>query len=279
MKISYKINFIDLKRVLKLYIPVIIPIIAVFILLTNFISNTQTDKAKRIITETQKQRMRIMKYIIPYYFTDIRNNSLLIKNSDDIALFLQTGKIKADSEAEKLFHRVIKSLHHLMKITLTDSSGQEVLNIQKSSNNSNFFENGELTDCSNLPYYKEASSLPAGDIFFSNIFLKYNSDTSKGIASSLIKLAIPLYAPSGIYRGTLAMDWSADTILQAFSQQFADNEYSFLKSALINQNGEYLYSSSNNHEDILTGKAANSTLNGEYPQLWQKIKISGLRYF
>ena len=271
MKKSY-IYIPGIKKILWVYSILVIPVIIIYILLHSFISSNQADKARSIINEEQKQKIRIMKYIIPHYFSDIRNNSLLIKNSDEITDLLQTGNTENYAKIANMFHRVIMSLHNLQQIALTNKQGKEVINIRLTGDTPRSTPSKNLINCTDLTYYKEATSLPAGDIYISNIYFTKTGNTAEDTASALIKIAIPLYAPDNTYSGILVMDWSAESILQTFSRQFTNNPYSFLKSALINDDGKFLYNSEEEGAISASGLIFNNTVEAKNPDLWLQLK-------
>ncbi|MEW8627830.1 MAG: EAL domain-containing protein [Candidatus Thiodiazotropha sp.] len=166
-----------------------------------------------------------------------------------------------------------KRLYDQMR--LLDQRGQEVLRINLTAYGAESIPRNQLQNKSARYYFKDAMTLPQGEIYLSALDLNVENKTIEQPLKPMLRIAIPLFDAEGKKSGLLILNYLAANFIHEIETQ---NMLSDSRSMLINQHGYYLYGSTRDKEwlfmypkkDQLPGIVSN-----DFPELWQSIIHNG----
>ena len=271
----HKIKWNDLKNILKITLIFIIPMSIAFISFYNYLSKQEIEKTKAIILGEQNERAKVIDYIIEDIFKDINEDILVVKNSNEVANYINQETEENLRKAEQLLLRFSKSKKNFEQLALIDAKGQEIAKVNNGQEIVSLASQQELGNIKNEDAYIKARELKNGEIYISDLYLNQQNGKIVSPDEPLIQVVLPLYGEKKEYKGMLVVKYLGQNILNLFEKQFEDTEYGFIKPLLINQDGYYLYNKEkNNCFGFLFDEKKNETLAIEDPEGWSKINAT-----
>jgi diguanylate cyclase (GGDEF)-like protein/PAS domain S-box-containing protein len=157
------------------------------------------------------------------------------------------------------------------QIRLLDQKGQEILRINMTTNGAQSVPKNRLQNKSARYYFKEAMTLPKGEIYLSSLDLNIENKVIEKPLKPMLRIAVPLFDNNGKRLGLLILNYLAANFINEIKTH---NRLSESQSILINQQGYYLYGLSRDREwlfmypknDQLPG-----LLSTQFRDLWQYI--------
>lgn len=118
-----------------------------------------------------------------------------------------------------------------------DSQGRERLRINRTAQGAQRVGDAELQDKADRYYFKEAISLPAGQVYASPIDLNIEQGEIERPLKPMLRLGVPIADSQGNRRGLLLVNVLAGTLLEELAMQAAFTHAHLL---LINPDGYYV---------------------------------------
>ncbi|SHH81278.1 bifunctional diguanylate cyclase/phosphodiesterase [Clostridium grantii] len=269
-----RIYWNDIKKVLKSYLIVIVPILAVGISIYSYIFNTEIEKTKEIITEEQKQKAKVINYIIEDNFQEAYENLLVIKNSNEISDYLNIKDEETLSQTEQMFLRISKSKKRFDQIRFIDTEGKEVIRVNSDNDNSYIVTKDQLQYKGDREYYKTTSELSEGKIYVSDLDLNIENEEVEIPYKPEIRIATPMYSDDNNFQGILIVNYLVQDLLNLFDDEFNKSEYNITNSFLINNEGYYLFNKDESKNfGFMFEEMKNVNISMENPNLWAEIKL------
>lgn len=273
-KKKLKIEKKDFSNILKRYMIVIIPVILIFFMLSNYVANLQIDKVKEIVLGEQKQSINTINYIINTKFEELKDDLFIIKNSDEMTRYVENSSLDNLLEAEQLIYRIASRKKNFCKVRFIDSNGHEIMKIVNREEKTIIQSEINMESQLDSKYYEEMGRLAEGDIYVSEMDL----DTEKGKIEvpnkPVIRIATPIYY-KGNYKGFIIINYFGSEILEIFNENFENSDFSFVEHVLVNKEGYYLY---NNNIGKTFGfifeDRKDYNMNIGYKELWDEMKES-----
>ncbi|MEG1254624.1 EAL domain-containing protein [Clostridium sp.] len=263
----------DMKRILRSYILIIIPIIFATIFVYSYISRSEIEKTRDVVIEEQKQKSKVINYIIEDIVQDIYEDLLVMKNSNEVYNYINQTNDYNLLQAEQLLLRVANNKKNFDKIRIINSEGREVISVNNEKGGPNLIPSYDLQDKKDSFYYIETNKLSEGEIYFSDMDLNQENGKIEVPHKPIVRISTPLYSNDNTYQGILIINYLAQDFLNVFNEQFQDTEYSFIRPSLINSNGYYLHNKDIDKSfGFMFDEKKNISLLIEDPTFWDIIK-------
>ncbi|NBI07184.1 bifunctional diguanylate cyclase/phosphodiesterase [Senegalia massiliensis] len=239
------INFDDFKNIIKRYLVITIPVIIIFIFMINYNENKSSEDTKQYIINEQIQKSNIMNFFINDMFSEMHEDLMLIKNSDEIHTYINDD-IKNLDIVEKMFIRATNNKNKIEKIRFLNDTGDEIIRVDNENNKSKLIEKDKLENKINSYYYINTKNLRDGEIYISKMDLKMKGEKLQIPYTPLIRISTPVFTNDGKYKGILVISYDAREIIDVFEKYFDQKQFSFVDYSLLNSEGYYLHNKDNN---------------------------------
>jgi PAS domain S-box-containing protein len=275
-----KINLSDIKRIIKIYVAIIIPILIIAISIYNYLSKSEIDKTKEILIEVQKQKAKTIQYIIQSNFNEAYENLLVVKNSNDLKNYINYSDINTKEDLEQLFLRIATSKKNFDQIRFLDNNGDEVIRVNSDVKGPYLVSKDKLQNNSYSDYYINTSKLNKDEVFISDMGLNIESGEVEIPYKPIIRICVPIYSSNDIYKGILVVNYLGQDMLDVLSEEYEDSVYTFIKPSLINNDGYYLFNSDDmqNFGSVLKNEKNNKIYDFD-KKLWENIKSKDSGYY
>lgn len=274
------INIRDIKRILKIYIAVIIPIFIITISIFDYLSKSEIEKTKEILKEGQKQRAEVVNYVIENDLKRAYDDLLVIKNSNESDGYINNTNEDTITQMKELLLRVATNKKNFDQLRLLDNSGKEIIRVDNEDKGAYLVPNDKLQDKSDRYYYKETSKLSKDEVFISDMDLNMENGEIEVPNKPTIRISTPIYSYDNVYQGILSVNYLAQDILTTISKQYGDSSYSFVKPALINDKGYYLCNiDSNKNFGFMFQDKKDNTIAIDDLELWNEMKSKKTGYY
>ncbi|MES9971972.1 MAG: EAL domain-containing protein [Candidatus Thiodiazotropha sp.] len=161
------------------------------------------------------------------------------------------------------------------QLRLLDLRGVEILRINLNNDGANPVPPHQLQDKSDRYYFKEAMSLPTGQIYLSPLDLNIENNKIEQPLKPMLRIALPLNDQKGDKSGLLVLNYLASNIINEIN---AHNVLTDSQSLLVNQHGYYLYGPSRDKEWLFMYPDHNQDrgkFSTDYPDEWRYINRVG----
>jgi len=278
--VANKIYWNDVKRILKTSILIIIPIITILVSIYSCLSKIEIDKTKQIIIAEQKQKSKMIDYIIKDTFEAVNEDLLVVKNSKELNGYINNKNIESLSEAEQVLLRIANNKKNLDQISFINNNGDEMIRVNHGDNGAYIVPSYDLKNNKDRSYDTKANQLNEGEIVISDMNLYKENGVLAIPHKPMIQITTPLYSNNHIYQGILIVNYLGQDLLNVFHKQFENSEYSFVKPSLINDRGYYLYHlNADKNFGFMFQEKKKITLAVENSELWNEIKSRDMGYY
>ncbi|WP_160688060.1 EAL domain-containing protein [Clostridium sp. C2-6-12] len=275
-----KFNLSDVKRIIKIYVAIIIPILIIAISIYNYLSKSEIDKTKEILIEVQKQKAKTVQYIIQSNFNEAYENLLVVKNSNDLKNYINYSDINTKEDLEQLFLRIVTSKKNFDQIRFLDNNGDEVIRVNSDVKGPYLVSKDKLQNNSNSDYYINTSKLNKDEVFISDMGLNMESGEVEIPYKPIIRICVPIYSSNNIYKGVLVVNYLGQDMLDVLSEEYEDSVYTFIKPSLINNDGYYLFNSDDMQNfGFALKNEKNNVIYDFDKKLWENIKSKDSGYY
>ncbi len=274
------LNATDIRKIVRKSIAIILPMLFVVGFVYNYLSHSEIEKTKEILMEGQEQRSKIVQYIIENSLHEAYENLMVVTNSNEVATYLENTTAQNKTEVEHLFLRIAANKKNFDQIRFIDAAGSERIRVNQLPAGPALVASDDLQNVSNRYYYIQASKLQNHEVFISDMDLNMEDSAIEVPYKPTIRMCIPVYASDGAYQGVIAINYLAQEILDALSQQYVDSMYRFIKPALINQDGYYLFNLDGipNFGFMFPDESATQVADFD-ADLWHNITIQGTGFY
>jgi diguanylate cyclase (GGDEF)-like protein/PAS domain S-box-containing protein len=160
------------------------------------------------------------------------------------------------------------------QIRLLDLEGYEITRINLDSTGANIVEPDQLQQKADRYYFKEAISLPPGQIYLSPLDLNIENNEIEQPIKPMLRIAVALVDDNNNKRGLLVLNYLAANLMREI------DAYSLLadsKNLLLNQQGYYLHGVGSDREWMFMYPQKNQSqgiFSSDYADVWQSINQS-----
>ncbi|MBS1186165.1 MAG: hypothetical protein H6R04_183 [Burkholderiaceae bacterium] len=157
------------------------------------------------------------------------------------------------------------------KIRWIDESGMERLRVDYEKTGPKIIWQPELQSKANRYFFNETIKLEAGEIYVSPLDLNVEHEQIEVPYKPTIRFGMPVFDENGQRRGIFLINYSADDLLERFTQTTRWGQHS---DWLLNQNGYWLKGTQPEDEFGFMFGRSNLTLAHRHPDAWQRISGS-----
>ncbi|WP_130805902.1 bifunctional diguanylate cyclase/phosphodiesterase [Senegalia massiliensis] len=240
-----KISFNDFKNIIKRYLIIIIPVIIIFIFMVNYDENRRIEDVKEYIINEQIQKSNIMNFFINDMFSEMNEDLMLIKNSDEIHTYINNETEDLDI-VERMFIRATDNKNKIEKISFLNDTGNEIIRVDNENNRSKLMEKDKLENKINSSYYIKTKDIKDGEIYISKMDLKLKDGKLQIPYTPLIRISTPVFTDEGKYKGVVVISYDARDIIDVFERYFDQKQFMFVEYSLLNSEGYYLHNKDKN---------------------------------
>jgi len=269
------INFNDFRNIIKRYLIIIIPVIIIFIFIVNYDENRRIEDAKEYIISEQVQKSNVMKFFINDMISEMQEDLMIIKNSDEIHTYINndTESLKI---AEEMFIRITNNKNKIEKISFLNNNGNEIIKVDNENNKPKLIEKNKLENRANSYYYIKTKGLKDGEIYTSKMNLKSKDGKLQIPSKPLLRLSTPVFTANGDYKGIITVSYNTTEIIDVFKRHFDQKQFDFVEYALLNSEGYYLYNKDKNKTfGFMYDTRRQYNLSNQNSDLWNQINSKG----
>jgi PAS domain S-box-containing protein len=230
--------------------------------------------------EGQKQRSKVINYVIQNDLKGAYDDLLVIKNSNDLNGYINDTNKNTLIQTQEFFLRIANNKKKFDQIRLLDSSGNEIIRVNNPTDGAYIVPYNKLEDKGDKYYYQQTSELSKDGVFISDMDLNMENGEIEVPYKPTIRFCTPIYSKDNKYQGILIVNYLTQDILSSIGQQYEDFEYGFIKPSLLNDRGYYLYNidSNENFGFMFQDKKSNSIETDDL-ELWKQIKLKDTGYY
>jgi len=261
--------------IMKRYLIVALIIIGIYVGASRHLYLNEIEAYKNITLIGDEASANFIEYGISGYITGLENDLFVLKDSNEMADYIQDQNALNKEVIKQLFLRFSVNKPDILQLRIIDNNGHETIRVDY-VNEAKIIADDQLQDKSNRYYVEEALALSDQEIYISKLDLNVENDEVVKPYQATIRIATPLY--DGIEKiGLLIINADAKYILDAV---FASDNATYNDSiALINNEGYYLF-----HQNpmILYGhtiiERSNHVIDKKYPEILKNIKSEEVGY-
>ncbi len=274
------LNAMDIQKILRKSVAIILPMLFIVVYIYSYLSHTEIEKTKEILIEGQKQRSQILQYIIENSLQEAYENLMVVTNSNEVQAYLEDPSTATKQEVEHLFLRIASNKKNFDQIRFLDNTGVEIMRVNNTASGPDLVDASHLQDMSNRYYYLQASKLENHQVFISDMDLNTENGKIEVPYKPTIRLCVPVYSSDNVYQGVIVINYLGQEILDALSQQYEDSMYRFIKPALINEDGYYLFNLDNIPTfGFMFPQEAATQVSDLDSDLWNEITSEDIGYY
>ncbi|AOW19790.1 ATP-binding response regulator [Urechidicola croceus] len=197
--------------------------------------------ASTVITNYSKERLLHTSELAEKSFqaqlTEVSNDILLIANSPTLKNFIDIDSKDTRQYLEDFFKITLENKHSYFQLRLLDieNNGQEIIRLDKKGQK--VFKSEDLQEKGNRDYFKEASTLPKNEVYFSKINLNEEYGVISIPETPTLRVATPVFDKNYVKIGILIINVDLKSLYQSLGNILSDG----LQLYLIDENGQYLY--------------------------------------
>ncbi len=239
MKLTKK----EIASVLRRSVLIILAVTSLLIGYFTVTFNLEKNNALQIMSkETEKNAVKINS-LINFIQTDIIEDLLIIKNSNEFRSMVLTPDDTATKEVSELFSRLAQSKKAFDQIRFIDKDGFEKVRVNRIPDG-----HAEIVETDNLQYkgdryyVLEAKDLAEGDFYFSPIDLNIENNEIEIPHVTIFRVATPVYKDRE-YFGLLIINHIASDLLNLIENNVELDNSMSVRNYLVNDEGYYIYNS------------------------------------
>ena len=231
------------------------------------------DLAYGYAVREQEHRVHAMAMDVERFLSGVQNDVLFLARSEELSEMLmaaQTGDKETYESSRATLEREFKSFAEVERIygqvRYIDANGMEVVRVDLEGQQAVIVPHGQLQDKSNRYYFKDAISLPAGQVYVSPLDLNVEHGEIERPFKPMIRYATPVWF-EGHPAGVVVLNVLAAGFLDALAERSAPDE----TVVMVDQDGYYLYHSRLEEKRWGRDLGTGITLAQDYPQLWPQV--------
>ncbi|MBK8506643.1 MAG: sensor histidine kinase [Saprospiraceae bacterium] len=198
-------------------------------------------KSSTAIIESGKERIRHSAQLAEKSFagllTEVSNDIGLISANQALRSFINDKENMNTDQVELLFKNVLTNKPNYFQIRLIDSTGQEIVRYDKTSDSIFQISKSDLQQKGQRDYFQEAMSINQGEYYFSRINLNEEYGVISDPPIATLRAASPLIDDQQINRGIVIINVD----LNQFYSELTRISSSGIHFYLVDVDGQYLY--------------------------------------
>lgn len=202
------------------------------------------------------------------------SDTIFLSNDEDIRGYAETSNVSLTDGSTELFLAYAKAKKNFYQLEFINETGQELIKIYYDPSISDYaaMPREQLSDLSNVSYFKKTMELPKGKIYISNIHPVKPS--SSGVSDEvIITYSTPVINSTGFRKGIVIVSLRVDTILNDLNTELLSEEHDE-EYYLVDQDGYYIYNSKNRAKEFGQYTGTEENLKKDEPDN-AKITLSG----
>lgn len=263
---------LNIKWILRSYVLIALPVIVLFLFINLFLDSRELAKNKELLIEVEKQHLKSLSISIEEVFNDLNSTISFLKNSGEFTAYLNSSTPKNFYEVEQLLLRFQSSTKEFDWIELINQAGMETIRVDYSNGITTLVSPELLQSKKNSSYFQDTIKLDKMSIYVSPMDLNIERDVIEYPLKPVIRIATPLYNKWNVFKGILVLNYLCEDILNEFSHQLGDQDYGFIDTSLINDDGYYLYSSNSDYTFGFMFEGGDyNNVSHDNPEFWKLI--------
>lgn len=202
------------------------------------------------------------------------SDAIFLSNDDNIKGYSETSNVSSIDHSTELFLYYAKAKKNFYKLEFINETGQELIGVYYDPSISDYsvFPHEQVSDLSNVSYFKKTMELDKGKIYISGIHPVKPS--SPGVSNEvIITYSTPVINSTGFRKGIVVVSLRVDTIINDIHKgllgEERDEEY-----YIVDQDGYYIYYLKNRAKELGQYTGTNENLKTDEPD-HAKIMLSG----
>ncbi len=232
----------ELWLLFRRYLLVVIPLILVYVSIVGYINYSERQYDINAYNRDHQYQTELVSFTVTHFYSEAVDSSEIIENSNEMQMYLDNPNATTLAELEQLFYRIVINIPDLEHVRLLDNLGNETIHIKKTDTQTQIHDN--LENKSDEIYFQEAITLQ-DESYISPVTLLTDNDEIVTPYEEVIYVSTPLYN-NGSLVGVLALTANAHTIYESLDNIIMDE--SSVTTALVDEDGYYLYHSTNDKE-------------------------------
>lgn len=254
----------DIIMIIKRALVYILAMSILYTIFSHFIYQDRLSEYKKITYITDEANANFISFSINHYLLDLKDDLLVLKNSNEMAAYISQQDDYNTEEVEKMFLRFSENKTDLSQIRIIDNQGNEKIRVNH-INEPELVREENLQDKSNRYYFEQTILLDDGEVYISHLDLNIENNEIDIPYQPVIRISTPLYNMNSLI-GILVVNLDAKYLL---SSVFASQQTNFSDNiSLFNDQGFYIY---NSDESILYGHIIltrqNFQLSSNFPEI------------
>jgi diguanylate cyclase (GGDEF)-like protein len=234
-----------------------------------FLFTVEREVVKVKVEETKHNEMRVVSLendLIAHTLDGVVSDLKYLSHAFDTAL-LSSNDYQSVSENWSIFARD-RGIYD--QIRYIDITGDERIRINLVDGNAYAVPNAELQNKGDRYYFTSTIQMAPGTVYISKLDLNIENGVIEMPMKPMLRIASPIYDPSGKVQGIIVLNYLAQEMLNRF-QTFAGN--SFGEMVLLNSEGYWLSSENSTDEwHFMFEAQQDDSFANRFPDLWQQIR-------
>lgn len=193
------------------------------------------------------------------------SDTIFLSTDVDLRTYADKQDISKINESTELFIAYAKAKKRFYQLEYINETGQELIGVLYDPSISDYaaLSHEQLSDLSNVHYFKKATGLNRGEIYISDIHTVKPS--SPGASDLLIiTYSTPVINSTGARKGVVVVSLRVDMILDTIHKELVsgghDGEY-----FIVDRDGRYIYNYKNRYKEFGEYTLTEENLRKDYP--------------
>ncbi len=232
---------------------------------------TVTDNAQRINQYANDDLYLTLKQLL----RNIKGDARLLARHPLLPDVLRNPQSAAATLLEKLWQGFSSQKRIYDQIRLLDKNGMELLRINLGTDSANIVPAEKLQNKATRYYFREAMTLPVGEIYISPLDLNVENGEIEHPIKPMLRIAVPVADKNGDKAGLIILNYLAEEIIENIR---AHSVLVDSNTLLLNRQGYYLHGMEPEQEWLFMypeRPQKSGLFATRYPVIWHQIFASG----
>ena len=258
------------KKIIQRHFFFTIPFTIIWILLFGYYHYTEKVSNVNAIIIEELANNKATAAIIANYIQELKEGIFVIRDSNEMQLYLNNFSQENKNNLEKLFFRIIKNKSSYDQMRFLDTVGQELIRVDNTNNGPKIIK--DLQNKSRRFYFKDAIKQNDGEIYISRLDLNIENETIDPLLKPMLRVATPLYSIEGTLYGVLVINFKADRFIDLLLNQ-SDIPYDLdTLTYICNSEGQFIDHPEDSFDfSFMFEESKNAKFSDIYPSIWEAI--------
>ncbi len=265
---------INHKSIVKKGLLLGVPLILVwYSLILYTLKAEQTHVISSLIQQNESQDSNTA-FLVDNYMDEIVENLKLIRDADEVQLYLNSPHEAPLSEVEAMFQRVMVNKNDYDQLRLLDSTGNEIVRVDNLSETQvHLTTKDALQFKGNRYYFQETQTLQHNEVFISPLDLNMENGDVEIPYKPVVRFATPLFNQNNVFQGILIINYKAEYFITLLEEHKAHEGLDNYWFYIVNKNGEFiLHHDENNNFSYMFKETNHLNFSLVNQSAWDTIK-------